>query len=172
MAETQQEYEAMFESYVAGRDWMQMQREAPGRLARLIAGAADGVVADDRLRRRPAPGKWSVGEILAHLAEDELSSSWRYRQMIQHDGSRLEAFDQDLWARLADYGAWDPREALTMFRLLREANVRLLEGLTEEQWGCSGVHVERGRITVRELARHMAAHDVNHIEQIERLLGA
>jgi uncharacterized damage-inducible protein DinB len=171
MAETQQEYETRLASYVAGRDWMQMQREAPGRLARLTDG-----VAEERLRRRPAaagagPGRWSVGEILAHLAEDELSSSWRYRQMIEHDGSRLEAFDQDMWARLADYAAWDPREALTMFRLVREANVRLLDGLTEEQWGCSGVHVQRGRITVRELARHMAAHDVNHMEQIERLLG-
>jgi hypothetical protein len=43
--------------------------------------------------------------------------------------------------------------------------------LSQEQWECSGIHVERGRITVRQLARHMAAHDVNHIEQIERLLA-
>jgi uncharacterized damage-inducible protein DinB len=166
MAETQQEYEARFESYIVGRDWMKMQRDAPGRIAAIVEG-----IAEEWLQRKPAPGKWSVGEILAHLAEDELSSSWRYRQMIEHDGDALQSFDQDLWARLADYAAWNPRDALTLYGLLREANVRLLDGLSQEQWECSGIHVERGRITVRQLARHMAAHDVNHIEQIKRLLA-
>jgi len=58
-----------------------------------------------------------------------------------------------------------------MFRLLREANLRLLRRLSPREWEAEGHHTERGRITVRDLARHMAAHDVNHILQIERLLA-
>ena len=123
------------------------------------------------LRRKPSPEKWSVLEILAHLAEDELTSSWRYRQMIEHSGLSLMGFDQDKWAALGDYRSWDAREALEMFRLLREANLRLLRRLTSKEWEAEGHHMERGRVTVRDLARHMAAHDVNHILQIERLLG-
>ena len=64
------------------------------------------------------------------MAEDELSSSWRYRQMIEHDGPTLLGFDQDEWARLGDYNAWNARDALEMFRLLRQANLRMFEKLT------------------------------------------
>ncbi len=163
--ETAEQYAARFASYVEGQDPLAMQRGAPRKIATLIEGLS---VAE--LRTRPAPDRWSVVEIIAHLAEDELSSSWRYRQMIEHNGSPLLGFDQDLWARLGDYQSWQPHDALAMYRLLREANLRLLERLTPEQWNCAGVHSERGSLTVRQLARHMAAHDINHIKQIERLL--
>jgi uncharacterized damage-inducible protein DinB len=141
-----------------------MQRKASATLARLIEG-----VPDEILSRRPAPGKWSIRAILAHMAEDELASSWRYRQMIEQNGVLLTGFDQDLWATLGDYESWSAADALHMFRLLREANLRLLGRLTPEQWQHHGIHAERGRITVEELARHMAGHDANHIDQIRRL---
>jgi DinB family protein len=163
--ETPDQYRQRFKSYVQGKDPMAMQQEAIGTLERLTAG-----VPEEKLRLKPAPQKWSVLEIVAHLAEDELVTSWRYRQMIEHHGVALMGFDQDQWAVLGDYGAWNAREALQMFRLLRQANLRLLKRLTPEQWESHGNHAERGRITVRELALHMAAHDVNHILQIERLL--
>lgn len=163
--ETAEQYAARLDSYVEGRDPLAMQREAPQTIAALING-----VPGDKLKRRPAPDRWSAIEIIAHMAEDELSSSWRYRQMIEHNGAPLLGFDQDLWAKLGDYQSWEAHDALAMYRLLREANLRLLQKLTPEQWECSGVHSERGPLTVRQLARHMAAHDINHIQQIERLL--
>ena len=143
-----------------------MQRQAPRTLAALIEG-----VTEAKLGLQPAPGKWSVTEILAHMAEDELSSTWRYRQMLEHDGPELLGFDQEMWARLGAYASWKPQEALEMFRLLREANLRLFAQLTPEQWQRHGVHAERGRLTVQELCRHMAAHDINHIDQVRRILG-
>jgi len=165
-AETPEQYTRRLAGYVDGKDPLAMQSAAPGRLAELLEG-----VSDEALRRKPSPEKWSVVEILAHLAEDELTSSWRYRQMIEHSGLTLMGFDQDKWAKLGDYRSWNAREALEMFRLLREANLRLLHRLTSEEWACEGQHTERGRITVHDLARHMAAHDINHILQIERLLA-
>ena len=147
-------------------DTIAAQRAAPATLAQLISG-----VPDDVLHRRPAPGKWSIVEIIAHLAEDELTSSWRYRQMIEHDGVALLGFDQELWARLGDYPSWTTCDALDMYRLLRLANVTLLSRLTAAEWERSGVHAERGSMTVRSLAAHMTGHDRNHIEQIKRILG-
>lgn len=143
-----------------------MQRETPQTLAGLIEGKPD-----EMLSHRAAPGKWSIRAILAHMAEDELVSSWRYRQMIERSGAALPGFDQDEWARLGDYDSWTPQDALDMFRLLREANLRMFDRLTPEEWQCYGIHAERGRITVEELARHMAAHDANHVEQVRLLLG-
>jgi hypothetical protein len=159
-------YQAKLNSYVEGRDYMAMQRETPQLVADLLTG-----VPAVQLSTSPAPGKWSVLEIIAHLAEDELVTSWRYRQMIENPGVALPGFDQDLWAKVGHYSAWTLDEALTMFRLLREANLRMLDNLTPEQWECGGIHGERGPITVRVLARYMAGHDRNHLDQIRNILA-
>ena len=166
MVETAEQYKARFRGYVEGKDPIAMQREAPRTLAELIENAAE-----KDLAQRPSPEKWSVTEILAHLAEDELSSSWRYRQMLEYDGLDLPGFNQDMWAQVGDYRSWNSAEALAMFRLLREANLRMFARLTPEQWERHGVHSERGKITVRDLCSHMAAHDINHIEQVKRIVA-
>jgi uncharacterized damage-inducible protein DinB len=164
--ETAEQYKTRLAAYTQGKDPIAMQREAPRTLADLIDG-----VPETQLHQKPAPGKWSVTEILAHLAEDELSSSWRYRQMLEHNRPQLLGFDQEIWARIGDYASWKPQEALEMFRLLREANLRMFAQLSPAQWERHGVHAERGPLTVRELCHHMASHDVNHIEQVRKILG-
>jgi hypothetical protein len=165
MTETAEQYRMRLASYVEGQDPIALQREAPGTIARLIEGVPEAM-----LKERRIAGKWSVIEILMHLAEDELVGSWRYRQILEHDTPELAGFDQDLWARLGDYASCRPEDALTLFRLLREANVKMLSRLSPQQWRRSGLHSERGKIMVLDLCRHMAAHDVNHIDQIRTIL--
>jgi hypothetical protein len=160
------DYQSRLRAYTDGKDPIAMQGETPRLLAELVEG-----IPLEKLSARPAPAKWSVSEILAHLAEDELTTSWRYRQMIESPGIALPGFDQDLWARLGDYKIWAPEDSLQMFRLLREANLRMLGRLTPEEWESHGIHGERGPMTVRTLCRHMAGHDRNHVEQIRRILG-
>ncbi len=160
------EYLKRMQTITGSDDPVVIQRETPRLLAALIADASE-----ETLCRRPSPNKWSVGEILAHLAEDELVSSWRYRQMIEHSGTSLAGFDQDLWAKLGDYKSWKPADALQMFRLLREANLRMFAGLTPEDWQHHGIHTERGKITIADLVRHMAGHDRNHLAQIRKILN-
>jgi hypothetical protein len=64
-----------------------------------------------RFGRELLPDKWSVGEIIAHLAEDELVNRWRYRQMIESSGCSHAGFDQDVWARIGNYASWKPSDA-------------------------------------------------------------
>ena len=142
-------------------DPLTLQAATAGEIAQAIAAAPAA-----ELHRRPQPGKWSVVEIIAHLAEDELVTSWRYRQMLESPGCSLPGFDQARWASWGRYQEWSAGEALSMFRLLRAANLRLLRNLTDEEWARWGTHAERGRISVRDLARHMAGHDRNHLDQI------
>ena len=97
-------------SFAAGKDPLATQREAPEVIALLIKG-----VPDERLRRRPGPQKWSIVEIVAHLAEDELVTSWRYRQMLETPGCALAGFDQKMWEELGKYGTWSMHEALVMW---------------------------------------------------------
>jgi len=81
------QYKARILGLMEGEDPVAVQRETSGRLTELVGGSPA-----EKLRKRPAPDKWSVGEILAHLAEAEITSTWRYRQMLEHDGCSLPGF--------------------------------------------------------------------------------
>ncbi len=159
------DYLSRIRDYAQGRDPLELQKQAPAVLAQVLAN-----VSEEQLTKRPSKDKWSIGEILAHLAEDEIATAWRYRQMVEHSGLQLAGFDQDLWARTGDYASRAPHESLALFRLLRNANLQFLQQITPQQWECFGVHAERGRITVRDLVVHMAGHDANHFDQIRRML--
>lgn len=160
------DYLARIREHASGKDPQQAQAQTASIISELIAG-----VPHDRLTKPPQPGKWSIAQILTHLAEDEIATAWRYRQMVEHSGVDLPGFDQNLWATLGNYAARDPQESLALFRLLRSANLEFLKSLSTDQWNCFGMHAERGRITVRDLAGHMVGHDADHIEQIRRILG-
>src|SRR5690242_6759583 len=138
------QYIKRIEAFVGDKDPLEMQRETPRILAELIAGTSE-----QQLKTRPRKDKWSVAEILAHLAEDEIATSWRYRQMIEHSGIALAGFDQDLWAKIGNYQSRSPLESLDLFRLLRADNLRLLQQLAPEQWECYGIHAERGETTIK-----------------------
>ena len=160
------EYLARIRDYAQGKDPIELQERTAAVLADLVASASH-----EQLTARPSTDKWSIGEILAHLAEDEMATAWRYRQMVEHPGIQLAGFDQDMWARVGGYSSRLPQDSLSLFRLLRNANLQFLRHLTPDQWQCPGIHAERGRITVRELAIHMAGHDANHVGQIRDILA-
>ncbi len=160
------EYLAEINKSAEGSNFLDAQSKTADEIVELIEGSDE-----TRLRTRPTPNKWSVTEIVAHLAEDEISSAWRYRQMIENPGVLLSGFDQDVWAGIGAYAETSIKEWLNLFRCLRNANLRMLKRLTSKQWEAHGIHAERGRITVRELARHMAGHDAHHLAQIRKMLG-
>ena len=159
------QYKVRILGLMKGKDPVAVQRETSSQLAGLISG-----VSAVKLSTRPTPDKWSVGEIMAHLAEAEITSTWRYRQMLEHDGCSLPGFGQELWARLGGYASREPEDSLQLFRLLRETNLSMFDRLTAEEWQRHGVHTERGEMTVRDLAVQIAGHDINHIEQIRAIL--
>ena len=110
--------------------------------------------------------------IVAHLAEGEIALSWRYRQIAEKEGAALSGYDQNVWYRLGDYDSRDPEESLAQFRLLREANLRMFARLTPDDWQRSGLHAERGRLTMKDLVAQAAGHDLSHLQQAERAVAA
>lgn len=152
---------------VGSENPLRVQASTAKKLARLTKGHAPS-----QLRKRPAPGKWSVAEILAHLADTEVVTSWRMRQILGAPGTPIQAFDQDAWAAACHYLDCDPRKSIEQFRVMREANLALLKTLTPEQWKHYGVHAERGKESIEHIERMKAGHDLNHIRQIERILTA
>lgn len=159
-------YRARILSYVKGKDPLALQTEMPQLVAKTVAG-----VPPEKLTARPAPGKWSIAEIIAHLSETEWAAGWRYRQMIENPGVALPGYDQDVWEKVGGYGSRRIEDSLHQFQLLRQANLQMFACLTPQQWESHGVHSERGPMTVRTLMAQMAGHDRNHLEQIEKILA-
>lgn len=167
MTETPVQYKARILRYLGARDPLSLLAAAPATLADLLARVPPGL-----LDRHPAPGKWSIREITSHLADDELVGAYRIRLILSAPGTDIQAFDQARWAVTGRYAMNDPVAALTLFRVLREANLALWRRLSAEEWDRSGVHAERGAESVRDIAAYYAGHDLNHFAQIEAILAS
>lgn len=164
MQETPEQYIKRILGYVEGKDPLRVQRETPKKLQTLVKP-----LSKKQLTQRPEPGKWSVGEILAHLADAELVGGWRMRLILGSNGVSLQPFDQNVWADTFAYAGRDPAASLETFRVLRESNLAMLKALPNNLWENYGMHQERGKETISHIVRMFAGHDLNHLGQIEKI---
>ena len=165
--ETAAQYTRSLLDLLGDREPLALQEELVGAVERAVAGLDDAT-----LRTKEAPGKWSVLEVVQHLADTELVYGYRMRMIVGRPTAAIEGYDQDAWARELRYNDVSLADALDQLRALRAANLRFLRRLTDEQLDRVGIHSERGPESVRHIARLVAAHDLLHLRQIERIKGA
>ena len=165
MSETAQQYTQRILANAQGQDPIKLQSASPKKLTRLIKG-----VSTAKLRKRPAPDKWSVAEILAHLADVEIVIGWRMRSILGAPGTPVQAYDQNAWVTAGHYEKRDPRKSVELHRVVREANLALVKSLSPDQRKHYGQHAERGQESIEHIVRMVAGHDINHIRQIERII--
>ena len=144
---------------VEGRDPAVVIAETPERLAKALAS-----LTAEEMEAAPAPGKWSVREVLAHLVDCEIAFGFRLRQAYSGQ-SQLQPFDQDAWARA--YGVYSAAQALATFTALRAWNVAFVGGLTEADKQLPTVHPERGAMVLWTIVETMAGHDLHHLAKLE-----
>jgi uncharacterized damage-inducible protein DinB len=149
---------------LGGQDPMAVLRETPSALPRAIDG-----LSPQQLRRNEREGKWSIVQILQHLADADIAWAWRMRLILAQDRPALTGYDQDLWAERLHYDQADPSEAIELFAVVRRANLRLMERASPADLKRVGVHVERGEESLEHLLRLYAGHDLLHLRQIERV---
>jgi uncharacterized damage-inducible protein DinB len=149
---------------VGDRDPLSVMRETIDALPQAIAG-----LSPQQLRQPERPGKWSVAQVLQHLADSEIVTAWRIRLILAQDRPPLTGYDQDLWADRLGYADADPQAALELFTVVRRANLRLHERATPEDLNRVGLHVERGDESIGHLRRLAAGHDLLHRRQIARI---
>lgn len=149
------------------RDPLSVLRETPDALRTAMAGAPPAL-----LREPESAGKWSVAQVLQHLADSEIVWAWRMRLILAQDRPALTGYDQDRWAARLQYELADPSDALAEFALLRRMNLRLLERASPQDLARVGVHAERGEESLGHLRRLYAGHDLLHRRQIDRVLAA
>lgn len=143
--------------------------ETAERSPKEIAAAVSGL-SPATLRYKPAPGKWSIVEILGHLVDMEILYAYRMRQMIADKKPVIAPIDQDDWAANLGYMQENPAELVALYGLNRHHNLQLLRRLKVEDLNKSAFHPEsKSDVTVAEMVERMGGHGANHLAQIERL---
>ncbi len=119
------------------------------------------------LQALPAPGKWSVQLVLAHLEDvEEVGMRQRVEAMVKTDRPTLAAFDQEARVTEMRYERKDPRRALASWERQRRANLRWLRKLKPADFKHRGMHEKVGEISVEEMVTEWAFHDLGHLKQI------
>jgi hypothetical protein len=120
-----------------------------------------------QMRTRPAPDKWSIQEILAHLDDvEEVGMRARVAAMIEQHEPTLSPFDQEARVVEMEYRKKDPLASLAHLTRQRHANVKWLRTLRLGQLRRRGVHESVGEITAGEMIHEWAFHDLGHLKQI------
>ncbi|HEY7914734.1 MAG TPA: DinB family protein [Blastocatellia bacterium] len=153
-----------YHSYIEGKDPMRVLASTYTRLMKLTAG-----LTPRQLGRRVIPGKWSIHEIIAHLADVELVHAARSRWMKFEEDPPLPAFDQEAWTRGWSREKESFAETLERFGALRRAQLRLFRNSTPADLNRPGRHSERGTEYLSDYIAKSAGHDLNHLGQIEQL---
>jgi hypothetical protein len=160
-------YVASLRKALGSRDAMEVLAETPAALRRAVFGLTS---TQDGTPERP--GKWSVRQVVQHLADSELVGAFRFRMILAHDAPELPGYDQDLWASRLHYEACEMATALDDFATLRRANVRLLRRATPADLARVMRHAERGDESLGETVPLYAGHDLVHLAQIRRIRAA
>ena len=121
------------------------------------------------IERATTPGKWSAREILCHLADCELVFAFRLRQALAEDHHVIQPFDQDKWA--STYSAYDAASALAVFSSVRKWNLDFIRKIPPQAKAKPVTHPERGEMPLYTIVETMAGHDLNHLKQMEQIVG-
>lgn len=141
------------------------------RGAEIVAVAITGA-AGAELDFHPGEKAWSIREIICHLADSETAVAMRMRQVISEDNPQMPAWDQDAWTKSLGYEKRKISDAMETFRRLRADNYELLKNQPEAAFSRTGIHSERGVITLRDLLQGTAEHAESHVGQIQRTRAA
>ena len=163
-----------FQAYVdslfralGSRDPLEVLTEMPAALRRAVEGLSRQ---EDGTPERP--GKWSVRQVVQHLADSDLVGGFRFRMVLAHEAPELPGYDQDLWAERLRYRESDLATALADFDFLRGLNLRLLRGATSDDLQRVMRHAERGDEPLGKMIALYAGHDLVHLAQIRRIRQA
>ncbi|MEA2561004.1 MAG: hypothetical protein QOH06_2508 [Acidobacteriota bacterium] len=160
-------YVAAILAALGSRDPMELLAETPTVLRTAVAGLTPE---QDGTPERP--GKWSVRQVVQHLADSDLVGGFRFRMVLAHDAPALPGYDQDLFAERLRYQDSDLATALDDFDFLRGLNLRLLRRATPEDMKRVMRHAERGDEPLAHMIKLYAGHDVVHLRQISRIRQA
>jgi len=118
---------------------------------------------------RPAPDRWTIHEIIIHIADSEANSYIRCRCFLAEPGSTVLGYDESKWARELHYHDQSTQESLELFKWLRRKSYTLIKELPETVWSNTVYHTETGVMTLDDWLATYERHIPDHIEQMQAI---
>jgi hypothetical protein len=116
---------------------------------------------------RPSPERWTIHEIIVHIADSEANSYIRCRRFLAEPGSTVLGYDEAGWARELRYHDQSPGDALELFKWLRLKSYTLVKDFPEAAWSNTVYHTEDGVITLDDWLNTYERHIPEHVEQMQ-----
>jgi hypothetical protein len=120
-----------------------------------------------RIERSYAPGKWTARQVLTHLAQTELAIGTRARMALAIPDYVAQAWDQESWIRFDT--ALSGLAALDTFAAIAGMNLAFFRQLTPAERDVRFAHPEYGDLTVEWVIHQIAGHQINHLQQLQRI---
>lgn len=117
---------------------------------------------------KPADNRWSIHEILVHLADSESNAYLRARRFLAEPGQTVMAYNQEIWAKKLDYHAQNPDDALALVRLVRKMTHAIIRDLPDDVWARTALHPEYSNYTFERWLEIYAGHIPGHIAQMKK----
>ncbi|MGC2391697.1 MAG: DinB family protein [Candidatus Acidiferrum sp.] len=127
---------------------------------------------EELMRWKPAPERWSIAEVLSHLADIEEVYADRTRRIVTEETPTLPKYDATGTIVIGDYARGSANEILAYFIRTRRSTVILLRSIPADSGGREATHAELGTITLHEMLSEWASHDLGHLRQIAELYRA
>ncbi|MBZ0284342.1 MAG: DinB family protein [Anaerolineae bacterium] len=159
------EYAPFYNGYVQcvpeGSDIFDLLSQQPDELNTLLQ-----LVNEEQANHHPAPGEWSIKEVIGHIADTERVFAYRAVRIARGDTTPLSGFDQDAFVKGTDFNSRTLKDLLAEFSLQRQANVLCLKPLTGAEIARQGT-ASNAAVTVRAILYILAGHVIHHIESLK-----
>jgi len=116
-----------------------------------------------------APGKWTMRQVMVHVAQWEMIFGYRVMCAVASPGFTIQMADQD--ALLTHTASVDGATAFSAFDGSRRLNIRVIQSLSPADRSTLVTHPEYGALTVNDLITQMAGHGIHHLKQFREALG-
>ncbi len=146
------------------QDPIAVQKKTVRKLRKAVQG-----LSPSQLGWNPAPGKWSIRQIIAHLVDTEIVYGYRLRKTLCEPGAAIEPFDQDVWAQQLRYENHSVPDDLNYLEAVKATNLDFYRRLSAAEWKIHWMHAERGKESIEHTCKMIAGHDLNHLGQVEAI---
>jgi hypothetical protein len=138
--------------------------EVPAKLRAAVKGLSEA-----QLDTPYRPGGWTVRQVTHHVPDSHMNAYIRFKLALTENEPAIKAYEQQLWAELADTRETPIEVSLAMLDSLHDRWVRLLRSITPEQWKRAFRHPELGLVTLERNLALYAWHGKHHVAHITEL---
>lgn len=163
------EYAEYYGGYInrvpQGADIWAVLAAQPAEVKALLAN-----VSEEQANQRPAPGEWSIKEVMGHVTDTERIFAYRALRIGRNDPTPIEGFEQDEYVTATDFNKRTLASFVEEFALLRQANLLAFQPMDESEWERMGT-ASTYPVSARALLYKMAGHVMHHVESLKTSYG-